>query len=72
VTRAEFQDPLASSKFVEYLCYKPCFEPVCKVTIDLTEKGIERCEEIVELFFQYLAMLRLQPWQQWIFDGMSA
>ena len=42
-----------------------------QVTVDLTEQGIARYEEVVESVFQYLAMLRLEPWQQWIFDGVD-
>jgi insulysin len=55
--------------------------PVCPGTVGifqyevlLTEEGLEHYQEIVEIIFQYISMLRETPPPKWIFDeqkGMS-
>jgi len=37
------------------------------VNVDLTEEGIEHVEDIITLVFQYLAMLREEGPQEWVF-----
>lgn len=37
-------------------------------TFTLTEEGLQRYRDIAKAFFQYVAILRSQPPQQWIFD----
>ncbi|RKP06928.1 Metalloenzyme, LuxS/M16 peptidase-like protein [Thamnocephalis sphaerospora] len=39
-----------------------------KVSIDLTEDGLERYEEVVATVFRYVELLRRSGPQQWIFD----
>jgi len=38
------------------------------VNVDLTEEGINHVDDIVQLVFQYLAMLRSKGPQQWVFE----
>lgn len=38
------------------------------VNVDLTEEGIKHVDDIVTLVFQYLAMLREQGPQEWVFE----
>ncbi len=40
-----------------------------QITVDLSEKGLEHVEEVITHVFQYIALLRQQPWPQWIFEG---
>ena len=40
-----------------------------KITMDLTVDGMNHIDDIVVALFQYLAMLKQQDWQKWIFDG---
>ncbi|WP_168927423.1 insulinase family protein [Nitrincola alkalilacustris] len=42
------------------------------VAIDLTEKGFEDYERVVELFFAFIEELRLQGVQSWIFEEEKA
>lgn len=41
------------------------------VSIRLTEDGLEKYQEIVKVLFQYLALIKEQPPQKWIFDEMK-
>jgi len=38
------------------------------VNVDLTEEGIDHVDDIVQLVFQYLAMMKTQGPQQWVFE----
>lgn len=38
------------------------------VLVDLTEEGIDHVDDIITLLFQYLAMLRAQGPQQWVWE----
>lgn len=38
------------------------------VTVDLTEEGMKHIDDIVELVFQYLTMLKTQGPQKWVQD----
>merc|ERR1719245_643363 len=38
------------------------------VNVDLTEEGIEHVDDIIELVYQYLAMLRKEGPKQWVFE----
>lgn len=38
------------------------------VTVDLTEKGVKHIDDIIELIFQYLYMLKDQRPQKWVQD----
>merc|ERR1719228_268393 len=38
------------------------------VNVDLTEEGIDHVDDIVQLVFQYLKMLKSQGPQQWVFE----
>ncbi|KXJ85139.1 peptidase M16 inactive domain-containing protein [Microdochium bolleyi] len=39
--------------------------------VDLTEEGLVHYKEIVKVFFEYVALLRKSPPQEWIFDEMK-
>ena len=41
------------------------------VNVDLTEVGIEHTDEIVELTFQYLEMIRQKGIQKWVFEEIQ-
>lgn len=41
------------------------------LTVDLTEEGAERTEEITKLVYEYLNMLRNEKPIQWVFDEMN-
>nr|KAJ3423186.1 Insulinase (Peptidase M16) [Polyrhizophydium stewartii] len=43
-----------------------------RVNIELTEKGLEHYEDIVVIVFQYIAMLRSMPVQEWVFRECQA
>jgi insulysin len=38
------------------------------ISIRLTKEGLKNYEKILEIFFQYIAMLKESPPQEWIFD----
>jgi len=40
----------------------------CKSPADQSRQGLRNYKEIVKIFFQYIALLRESPPQQWIFD----
>ncbi len=42
-----------------------------QVVVDLTAEGVGHIGDITAALFQYLAMLKQQPWQEWIFNGTS-
>ncbi|KAJ0100678.1 hypothetical protein J7T55_000468, partial [Diaporthe amygdali] len=55
------------------------FQPVCpgspaviKLEVELTEDGLRNHEEIVKILFQYLALLREAPPQEWVFDELRS
>ncbi|XP_063697164.1 insulin-degrading enzyme [Culicoides brevitarsis] len=39
-----------------------------EITVDLTEKGYEKTDEIIKIIFQYINMLKKEGSQKWIFD----
>lgn len=39
-----------------------------EVSIDLTEKGMEQCEIVFEIVYQYIEMLRKKGVQEWVFE----
>jgi insulysin len=41
------------------------------ISVRLTEEGLKNYETVTEVVFQYLAMLREYPPQQWIFDELK-
>jgi insulysin len=41
------------------------------ITLDLSEEGGERCDEIVELVYQYLNMLKSETPAEWIFNELN-
>ncbi|KAL8788751.1 MAG: hypothetical protein Q9195_007158 [Heterodermia aff. obscurata] len=41
------------------------------VSVKLTEEGLENYQEIVKVLFQYIALIREQPPQKWIFDEIK-
>ena len=51
--------------------------PVCPgtaffhISIRLTEKGLKRYKEIVEVIFQYIALIKESPPQEWIMDEIK-
>ena len=51
--------------------------PVCPgsaffvISIRLTEEGLEKYQEIVKVVFEYIALLKEEPPQQWIVDEMK-
>ena len=54
--------------------------PICpgsaffSISVKLTEEGLERYQEVIKVIFQYIALLKETPPQQWIFNetkGMS-
>ncbi|XP_077297862.1 insulin-degrading enzyme-like [Arctopsyche grandis] len=44
---------------------------VCRISVDLTENGINHTDDIVELVFQYIHMLNKEGIQKWIFDEVE-
>lgn len=41
------------------------------VSIDLTEEGIDRVDDVVEIVFAYISMIRKSGPQKWVFDETS-
>ena len=41
------------------------------VSVKLTEEGLEKYQEIVKVLFQYIALIKEQPPQKWIFDEIK-
>ncbi|XP_059471054.1 insulin-degrading enzyme isoform X2 [Neocloeon triangulifer] len=41
------------------------------ISVDLTEKGLEHTDDIVDLIFQYINMLRKEGPKEWIFNEFS-
>ena len=41
------------------------------LTLDLSEEGGDKCDEIVELVYDYLRMLRASGAQRWVYDEVS-
>ena len=41
------------------------------ITLDLSEEGGEKCDEIVTLVYQYLNMLRREKPAEWIYDELN-
>ena len=39
-----------------------------KITVELSEQGLEHTDDIVEATFQYIAMLRATPIEEWVFE----
>jgi insulysin len=46
--------------------------PGLKINIDLTESGLEHYASVIEAVFTYIALLRQQGPQEWIFDESKA
>eukprot|EP01090_Pellita_catalonica_P013689 TRINITY_DN3308_c0_g1_i2.p1 TRINITY_DN3308_c0_g1~~TRINITY_DN3308_c0_g1_i2.p1 ORF type:complete len:962 (-),score=160.08 TRINITY_DN3308_c0_g1_i2:14-2899(-) len=42
-----------------------------KVTVQLTEKGLEHCADVVAVIFQYIELLKQSKAPKWIFDEMQ-
>ena len=40
--------------------------------VDLTESGIEHTDDIVELTFQYLTMVRQKGIEKWVFEEIQS
>jgi insulysin len=41
------------------------------VEIRLTPEGLERCQDILKVIFQYIALMKEQPPQKWMFDEIK-
>lgn len=44
---------------------------IFNLTVDLSEEGGEKCDEILKLVYQYLNMLRKQKPAEWIYDELN-
>jgi insulysin len=45
---------------------------IFKCTIELTEDGLANYQEIVEVFFEYIALLKESPPASWIFEELKS
>ena len=44
---------------------------IFNITLDLSEEGGERCDEIVELVYEYLNMLKSEAPAEWILNELN-
>ncbi|KAH8588640.1 Metalloenzyme, LuxS/M16 peptidase-like protein [Bisporella sp. PMI_857] len=60
------------SRYISHLIGHEGTPGIFKCTIELTEDGLANYQEIVEVFFEYIALLKESPPASWIFEELKS